>query len=332
MNLTQKGELIKKYIERFPDTPTMTLAKKIYKENNKLFIDLEQTRRAIRYHKGQAGAHGRKSTGHKVEDLKHNYNPFKLPESSADPRKPFILPTACNNILMISDLHVPYHDVAAITAAFDYGVKHAVNTIFINGDLIDFCLISRFEKDPKKRSVKFELDTCKAVLTAMREAFPTQSIYWLKGNHDVRLEAYLKVKAPELLDINEFQLDYLLQLNQFKITLIDDNILCKAGHLSITHGHHVMRGFFAPVNSARGVYMKAKQSTIIGHVHKVSEHTETNMDGDMTTTWSTGSLCELKPDYSPLVSNYAHGFAHIQVNTDKTYSVHNKRIFNGKIL
>jgi predicted phosphodiesterase len=329
---SQTGAIALSYINRFPDCPTLTLAKKLYEENKELFISLEQARTRIRYYKGQSGEYNRKHTKHKKEDLKHNYNPFKLPESSAEIRKPFILPTACNNILLISDLHVPYHDVPAITAAFNYGLEHNVNTIFINGDLIDFCLISRFENNPKKRSVKFELDACRTLLAAMREAFPTQEIFWLKGNHDVRLEAYLRVKAPELLDVSEFQLDNLLRLNELRIKIIDDNVLCKAGKLSITHGHHVMRGFFAPVNSARGVYMKAKQSTIIGHVHKVSEHTETNMDGDMTTTWSTGSLCELKPDYSPLVSNYAHGFAHVIVNKDKTYSVQNKRIFNGKIL
>lgn len=327
-----KNELAKKYNERFEETPTTTLAKKMYAENIELFKDVEDARSCIRYVRGQTGDFHRKFVGKKKEDLKYNYNPFKLPESSATVREPFVLPLRCNNILLISDLHVPYHDISAITAAFNYGIENNVNTIFINGDLIDFCLISRFENNPKKRSVKYELDICKEFLKSLRQAFPTQSIYFLKGNHDVRLEAYLRVKAPELLDVKEFKMESLLNFNEFKITSIDDNVLVKAGKLSITHGHHVMKGFFAPVNSARGLYMKAKQSTIIGHVHKVSEHTETNMDGDMTTTWSSGCLCELKPDYSPLVSNYAHGFAHVIVNKDGGYSVHNKRIFNGKIL
>lgn len=327
-----KKETSQQYHDRFPDTPTLTLARKIYKENTKLFNDIEDARVALRYVRGQKGDRLRKLTGHKKEDLKYNYNPFKLPESSAEDREPFVLPMACNNILLISDLHIPYHDIEAATAAIKYGIEHKVNTIFINGDLIDFCLISRFEKNPAKRSVKYEIDTAKAFLSALREAFPTQPMYHLKGNHDIRLEAYLRVKAPEILDMEEFQLESLLGYNKLKIQCIDDNVLVKAGHLSITHGHHVMRGFFAPVNSARGVYMKAKQSTIIGHVHKVSEHTETNMDGEMTTTWSTGCLCELKPDYSPLVSNYAHGFAHIRVNKDKSYHVTNKRIFKGQIL
>lgn len=332
MPATGKKQIAQQYHDRFPGTPTLTLARKMYKENDLLFKDLDDARNIIRYVRGQHGEKSRKKTGHKKEDLKYNYNPFKLPESSAEPRQPFHLPLACNNILIISDLHIPYHDVAAVSAAFQYGLDHNVNTIFINGDLMDFCLISRFEKNPSKRSVKFEIDTARVFLDAMREAFPTQQIYFLKGNHDVRLELYLRVKAPEILDMEEFRMESLLNFNKYKIHSIEDNVLVKAGHLSITHGHHVMRGFFAPVNSARGVYMKAKQSTIIGHVHKVSEHTETNMDGEMTTTWSSGCLCELKPDYSPLVSNYAHGFAHVQVHPDKSYSVYNKRILNGQIL
>lgn len=329
---TQKSIVAKQYVDKFPETPTLTLARKMYKENVELFKDLEDARVKIRYHRGQAGNHARKFTKHKKEDLKYNYNPFKLPESSAEVKEPFHLPLSCNNILMISDLHIPYHDNGAITAAFQYGIDQKVNTIFINGDLMDFCLISRFDKNPKKRSVKYELDVAKQFLESMRWVFPTQQIYFLKGNHDIRLELYLRVKAPELLDIAEFKMESLLDFNRFKIHAIEDNVLVKAGHLSITHGHHVMRGFFAPVNSARGVYMKAKQSTIIGHVHKVSEHTETNMDGEMTTTWSMGCLSELKPEYSPLVSNYAHGFAHVKVHKDRSFSVYNKRILNGKVL
>jgi predicted phosphodiesterase len=328
---SNNGELAKKLITKFPNASTRTLAKILYEQNPESFNSYDSARSIIKTYRNNGYDNGsflRDKEQAKELEVKNIYN---LPESSAEERNPFVLPLACNNILLISDLHIPYHSIDAINCAFNYGIEQNINTIFINGDLIDFCQISRFEKDPKKRSVKYELDCCKQFFTALRKVFPTQSIYWLKGNHDIRLEAYLRVKAPELLDVEEFYLEHLLQLNDFKVTIIPDNQLVKAGHLSITHGHHIMRGFFAPVNSARGVYMKAKQSTIIGHVHKVSEHSEINMDGDMVTTWSTGCLCELKPDYSPMVSNYAHGFAHIKINSDKTYSVTNKRIYKGKL-
>lgn len=329
---SQGGILATNYDKNFPNTPTLTLAKKLYNEHPTVFKNVEDARTKLRYRRGQTGETSRKATGHKAEDLKFDYNPFKLPKSYAKDRKPFRLPASDDNILFISDLHVPYHNIEALTAAIKYGLKQKINTIFINGDLIDFHQISRFEKDIYKRSVKQEFDAARAILAQLRAIFPKAPIYWLKGNHDIRWEMFLKAKAPEIFDDEYFWLEERLGLNALNVKILDDKTLVKIGKLSVTHGHHVMKGFFAPVNSARGVYMKAKQSTIIGHVHKVSEHTETDMDGKIITTWSTGCLCELKPDYSPLVSNYAHGFAHITREPNGDYTVINKRILSGKIL
>ncbi|MFY8166237.1 MAG: metallophosphoesterase, partial [Sediminibacterium sp.] len=223
-------------------------------------------------------------------------------------------------------------NIQAITLALDYGKEQKVNTIIINGDLMDFYQMSRFEKDPRKRSIKFEFDSTKAFLVILREAFPNAQIYWLKGNHDVRYEHWLMSKAPEVFDDPYFQMEERLRLNEQRIHLIGDKILVKAGKLHIHHGHLFFRGFMAPVNSARGLYMKAKESTICGHVHKISAHTETNLSGEITATWTTGCLCELSPDYHPFANGYGHGFAHIKVNLDKTYSLKNFHIINGKIL
>jgi predicted phosphodiesterase len=309
------------------EMPTLKLARIMYKENNLIFKHVEDARSHLRAIEGKLNT-TTKTTHPYPERPK---NPYKLPESHSEDRGAFKLPEICNNVLFISDLHIPYHDIEAITIALDYGVQNKINTVFINGDLLDFHMLSRFDKDPKKRSVKQEFDACKQFLVTLRETFPTASIYWLKGNHCIRYELWLKQKAYEVFDDEYYHLEQRLRLNEQKVTIIDDKQLVKIGKLSVTHGHHVMKGFFSPVNSARGVYMKAKQSTIIGHVHKVSTHSETNMDGDVITTWSTGSLCELKPDYSPLVSNYQHGFAHITVEKNGDYTVKNYQIIKGKL-
>jgi predicted phosphodiesterase len=323
-----KSSIARSYRNQYGmEMPTLKLARIMYKENNLIFKHVEDARSHLR------GIEGKLNTTTKTT---HPYperpkNPYKLPESHSEDRGAFKLPEICNNVLFISDLHIPYHDIEAITIALDYGVQNKINTVFINGDLLDFHMLSRFDKDPKKRSVKQEFDACKQFLVTLRETFPTASIYWLKGNHCIRYELWLKQKAYEVFDDEYYHLEQRLRLNEQNITIIDDKQLVKIGKLSVTHGHHVMKGFFSPVNSARGVYMKAKQSTIIGHVHKVSTHSETNMDGDVITTWSTGSLCELKPDYSPLVSNYQHGFAHITVEKNGDYTVKNYQIIKGKL-
>jgi predicted phosphodiesterase len=326
----QKQEIVRPYLERFPNHGDLTIAKKIYAEHPLLFKNVESVRTSIRGIRGKHKNNYKDKSLHKAKS--YDTNPYKLPQSEEKERVPFTLPLACNNILLISDLHIPYHSIDAITAALDYGKKENINTILINGDLIDFYGCSRFEKDPRKRSVKHEFDTTKEFLRILRATFPNAQIYWLKGNHDVRYEHWLMAKAPEVFDDPYYLMEERLRLNEERVHLIDDKTIVRAGKLSIHHGHLFFRGFMAPVNSARGLFMKSKQSTICSHVHKVSEHNETNLSGELISCWSTGCLSELSPDYNPHSNNYSHGFAHIRTDNEGNYSVKNFRILKGKIL
>jgi hypothetical protein len=67
-----------------------------------------------------------------------------------------------------------------------------------------------------------------------------------------------------------------------------------------------------------------------GHNHQTSEHTESNMNGEITTTWSLGCLCELHPAYLP-INKWNWGMALIDID-GQNFEVRNKRIHNGKVL
>ena len=326
-----KSDIARQYREEHGwDMPTMKLARIMYAENNLTFKDVEDARVFLRYIEGKLGPKVRKFKTI-IPMPERPKNPYNLPESYQEKREPFILPKVCNNILLISDLHIPYHDIDAITIALDYGKKENVNTIFINGDLIDNSQVSRFEKDMKKRSVKQEFDATKEFLVQLRAAFPDASIYWLKGNHCVRWEKFLEQKVREIWDDPYFHLEERLRLNEQKVKILDDTVLVKAGKLSITHGHHIFKGIFVPVSPARGAFLRAKQSVIVGHLHRASYHPEMDLDGKVIGCWSTGALCELRPSYSPLVSNAQHGFAHIIVENNGDFIVKNYQIINGKL-
>jgi predicted phosphodiesterase len=329
-----KADIARRYRAKYPDMPTLKLARIMYKKNDLEFKDVEDARYKLRYIEGKSGKEQLKSLGPKTEFVlqeERPRNPYNLPESYEEKRQPFILPTACNNILLISDLHIPYHNIEAITVALDYGKKHKVNTIFINGDLIDNAQVSRFERDMSKRSPKQEFDATKQFLVSLRKTFPSASIYWLKGNHCIRWEKFLSQKVSEIWDDPYFHLEERLRLHEQKVTILDDKVLVKAGKLSISHGHHIFKGIFAPVSPARGAFLKAKQSIIVGHLHRSSQNSEMDLDGNVISCWSTACLCELRPNYSPLVSNSQHGFAHIIVDKNKNYSVKNYQIIKGMI-
>ena len=324
-----KVDIARKYRDEYGmEMPTLKLARIMYEKEKLSFKDVEDCRGSLRAIEGKKKTSGCKHTHNFPERPK---NPYNLPESYQEKREPFVLPTQCNNILLISDLHIPYHDIEAVTIALEYGIEHKVNTIFINGDLIDLHKISRFQSDPHKRSIKQEFDATKQFLRVLRQLFPHAEIYWLKGNHCSRMEKYLLQKAQEIWDDPYFHLEERLRLNEERIHLLDDKVLVKAGKLAITHGHHVFKGIFTPVSPARGAYMKAKQNVIVGHLHRPSYHPEVDMEGKVNAAWSLGCLCEIKPDYSPLISNSQHGFAHVIVEKDGGFTVKNYSIINGKL-
>lgn len=145
-----------------------------------------------------------------------------------------------------------------------------------------------------------------------------------------RWENFLKMSAPELLGISEFELSTLLRFGELGIVEIKDKQIAKAGKLNLMHGHEFGHSVFSPVNPARGLYMRAKENSIIGHHHQTSEHSEKNLTGDVVTTWSVGALCGMRPEYYPY-NKWNLGFAIIETSDNGDFEVNNKRIIEGKV-
>ncbi len=326
-----KTQIIKDQMKRFPETPALTLAKKIYKMpgNNKLWLSHDNIRQTINYYRGHHGkTHRKLIKGSDLETpLTYDTNPFKLPESSANIRKDYILPKAATNILMLSDIHFPYQNNEALTLALQYGKDHDINTIYLNGDILDMYQCSFHEKDMRKRSLSDELDSMRTFIVSLRANFPKAKIYYKEGNHEARLSRYLMVKAPELLDCQEFELPILLKLGENGIEWIPNKQAVKIGKLYVLHGNEFKGG--GGVNPARAYYLKSKVSMIAGDKHQTSEHTEQSLNGDIVTCWSTGCLCELNPDYMPY-NKWNLGAGHIQMHPSGDFEVRNFRIIPDK--
>lgn len=319
------GKIVKEYLEKFPSVPSLTLAKKIYRENSEVYNSIDSVRSSIRLYRGKSGDRLRKQ----VKDKEFFNQKPKLPKSISEAKVTYQIPTCNNKILIISDLHIPYQDNKAIDAALKYGKEKKVNTILINGDLIDFYQLSRFEKDPRKRNAGFEIKEAKQVLEYIRHKFPKALIIWYMGNHDHRFTKYMVNKAPELLDIPEFSLYHIMELQRLNIILLDNNRGTKAGKLNIRHGHEFYGS--GGVFPARSYYLKAKDNILVSHVHRTSEYTEPNINKSIFGGWSIGCLSDLDPDYNPN-NAYNMGFAHLEVFKDGNFKVENKRIINGRVL
>jgi len=328
---TEKVRVVLEALENFPNSSKRTLAELLYKQNKLLFKDAEDARQAIRYHTGASGSKHLKS---KATPVKHESaftreNPFGLPPTEAKPFEPYILPKASNNILFLSDIHLPYHDINALTLALEYGKQKNVNTIYLNGDILDCYKASFHEQDPKNRDMAYELEQGRQFIDLLKKEFPKAKIFYRAGNHELRWERFLRVKAPISLGMEEFRLPILLKLGEKGVTWIDNHVLVKMGKLNAIHGNEYKGG--GGINVARTLWLRAGDSVIAGDKHKTQTGLKTKIDKDVVGTWSVGCLCELNPAYMPF-NEWGHGFAHVEIMSNGEFIVHNKYILNGKIM
>lgn len=331
---TTKSDVAREYRTKHgAEMPVRKLARIMYKENNLLFKDEEQARYYLGYIEGKrlGGSHKKYPT--KNPEIKKFHvgervaNPYNLPQSDEIDYKPFRL--NYKKIAVLNDIHIPYHSMDALTITLDFIKKENPDCILLNGDIIDAHSLSRFVKDPKKRDFGGELRMFKQFFDILEKNFPNAKKIFKIGNHEERYQHFLWMKAGELAGIEEFELANILKARANGIEIVSDKKIIQAGGLNIIHGHEFSSGFFSPVNIARGLYLRGKTSAIQGHNHRSSEHTEKDMNGKITTTWSIGCLCELSPAYAP-INNWNWGFAIVYVD-GKNFDVVNKRIYEGKI-
>ena len=250
-----------------------------------------------------------------------------LPTSYAQEFKPFIVPDIFKKTAILNDIHIPYHDYSANQTALEFLKKSGIDSIILNGDILDFYGISRFEKDPRKRSVKDEIEAVKEYLDLLEKQFGVK-VFWKNGNHDERFEKYIMAKAPELLGIRVFELDSLLGLAERKIDYITDKRRIMLGGLSVFHGHELNIKSMT-VSPARTLYLKSKISSIMGHLHISSHHSAVRADGHVVGTWSIGHLGEAHPQYAPY-NEWGHGFAIVD-RDGKEFEVNNFKIMKNKV-
>ena len=148
------------------EMPTIKLARIMYNENKYTFKGVENARSILRMIEGKNGKHNRKGIAHKELFLAEPrpYNPYSLPASDEIEYLPYNI-SGHKRIGILSDIHAPYHNIAALTAAIEFLKKEKVDAVLLNGDTIDFFRLSRFTKDPRKRDFKGELDTFKGKIS-----------------------------------------------------------------------------------------------------------------------------------------------------------------------
>lgn len=307
---------------KFPDHSNIGLAKRAKAERPESFTSVDGARSLIRVIRGASGGRLRGTATQARPKGKAGQVP-KMPPSLAEPWTPFVVDA--KRIGIISDVHIPYHSETAFAASVAALKKESIDCLLINGDFADFYQVSRHQRDPKHRRFSVELQAVIEGLEWLRHEFPKERIIYKYGNHEERWDHFIWNRAPEIYDLANVRIDELTQCKRLGIETVGDQRPVMLGKLPVLHGHELGKSIFSPVNPARGAFLRTHHTVLVGHSHQTSGHADTDMFHSETFVWSTGCLCDLTPGYAR-VNRWNHGFALVEVASDKSFNVANKRI------
>jgi predicted phosphodiesterase len=309
-----------------PDAPAQTLARRLVKEANRA-ITLKQARLRITRQFGVQGRKSRKTVKSVAPRAPRKAGEIlPMPKSMAETWTPHRM-NVVGNVGILSDVHVPYHSEIALAAAVGFLKDQNLSALLLNGDIADFYAISRYMKDPKQRDFKGELDAVRAFLAWLRQQFPGIPIVFKTGNHEERWQHWLWHHAAEISDDPRMSLTAWLGFGELDIDLVEDKRPVLLGKLPVLHGHELPSGMAAPVNVARGAFMKTLSTVMVGHSHRTSNHAESDMWHKETGCWSTGCLCDLRPEYAR-INRWNWGFAMVAIHKGGAFDVHNYRVMH----
>ena len=254
-----------------------------------------------------------------------------LPESWAEEYPAFAVAGPAK-VLLMNDIHIPFHVTAAVEAAVAHGRRFGADVVFLNGDVFDFHGVSRYDHDGTKLTYTEEIEYGRQFMAYLRGKFPKARLIVKAGNHEERLDRYILSRAPALFGLENVTLRSLVGMDGFGAECVGDQRLVKLGKLHAIHGHEYGSGSSAPVNAARWLMLRARRHATMGHLHHTSEQIEQDIGGQQLATWSVGCLCGLSPKYRRLNSRWNHGLATVEVSADGSFSFDNKRIIDGKVV
>jgi len=170
--IKSKGNVILEYLVKYPELPKQSIARILLNDYPDIFINLENTRGIVRYY---TQCNGKKNN----EQVKRN-NPgferekymYKQPIPPSKSNKWEVFNLTYKKILILSDIHLPFHDVKALEAALSYGDKYKPECILLNGDILDCYALSRFVRDPRLRQFPDEINSINCFFQHLNERFP----------------------------------------------------------------------------------------------------------------------------------------------------------------
>lgn len=205
--------------------------------------------------------------------------------------------------VIANDFHGQFRDKKTCSMFFNFLKREKPDRIILNGDIVDFYSISRFDKDPsRKEDLQDELNDGYNLLFDICGCCDAKVDY-TQGNHEKRLEKYLRSNAAALATLDALKIESLLGFEELGITYHRDGVW--VGDLFVYHGSLVMQeaGY-----TAKAERLKNGCSGISGHTHRDGKSPRRHRGGQLC-WWENFCMCGLEPEYVEGVANWTQGWS-----------------------
>lgn len=105
------------------------------------------------------------------------------------------LTVGATRVVVLSDIHLPFEDGAALASALNYTREFKPDLIVLNGDVLDCYALSSYIKDPAQAWATVHVERERAVTLQQACLAITPNVIYLGGNHENRWD---KAIAHEL--------------------------------------------------------------------------------------------------------------------------------------
>ena len=203
-----------------------------------------------------------------------------------------------------NDFHGQFRDKTACKLFFGFLEREKPDQLILNGDIVDFYSISRFDKDPaRKEDLQDELNNVYNFLVDIRNTLPEATVVYTEGNHEARLRKYLRSKAPALATLDALQIESLLGLESLGIRYEEDGVW--VGDLYVYHGSIIRSksGF-----TAHAEMDKNGCSGMSGHSHRDAKAGSRKRGGQLV-WFENFCMCQLDAEYIVGIANWTQGWS-----------------------
>jgi len=237
-------------------------------------------------------------------------------------------------IVIISDIHFPYHDPIALTTALSFIKAQKPHTVIMNGDVVDHFAISKYCNESERVTGEFEVEVAlaKSFFKDLRKLVgPDATIIWNEGNHEVRLKQYIMANAPALAGLECLTMEGLYELDEYGIIYNharNRGAFINLGGVNIGHFDVVSKH---SAYTAKNLVDAHHTSIVQGHTHRLGVHYKTTLNGTVKGV-EGGCLCSTEPSYLD-TCNWQQGLVLMERERgNDRYNITEVPIIEGKIL